>query len=182
MTRFLLVGLVLFTGVCCAGAQTPLGIGDRAPAFTLPYATQDTIVHAGISLETLLSDGPVVLAFYPADWSGGCTREMCTFRDNFTDLSRLNVQVAGVSGDYVHSHRAWAQHHKLPFPLLSDHDHAVAQAYRSYNERTGYNRRTVYLINGAGRIAYKDTSYSVSNKESYDNLLQAVEGIGRDAR
>ena len=182
MTRFLpLLAVVSIFGNPATG-QSQLGPGATAPDFTLPYATQDTIVHEGISLTSLLSAGPIVLAFYPADWSGGCTKEMCTFRDNFAALSHLEVQVAGISGDYVHSHKAWARYHHLPFLLLSDHDHAVAKAYDSYNERSGYNRRTVYLIDAAGTIAYVDTAYSVSNKESYDNLVHAVEKVARDTR
>jgi peroxiredoxin len=171
---------VLFAAL--AVAQTPLRPGSSAPAFSLPYATKDTIAPTGISLDTAVRSGPVVLAFYPADWSGGCTKEMCAFRDNFAGLATLNATVLGISGDYVHSHRAWAQFHGLPFALLSDHDHAVARAYGSFNERSGYNRRTVFVIDTARTIAYMDTSYNVASGESFARLVRAVEELARETR
>jgi peroxiredoxin Q/BCP len=99
---------------------------------------------------------------------------MCTLRDNFTSLSTLDARVYGISGDYVYAHREWARHHKLQFPLMSDHDHRVARAYNSYNARTGYNRRTVYVIDRDGHIAYMDTVYSVATPDSFERLTRAL--------
>ena len=62
------------------------------------------------------------------------------------DLATLGVTVVGVSGDYVHSHRAWAKDLDLPFMLLSDHDHGVAKAYESYDPSTGFNLRTIFVV------------------------------------
>jgi len=71
-----------------AQVQDALRIGSKAPDFTLPGATKDTILSSGIT-SPIGREGPVVLAFYPADWSGGCTKEMCLMRDRFTDLGKL---------------------------------------------------------------------------------------------
>jgi peroxiredoxin len=151
-----------------------LRVGDAAPDFTLPMATQDTIDMIGISLSDEFRRGPVILAFYPADWSSGCTAEMCTVRDNFVSLSGLGVKVYGISGDYVFSHREWARRLDLPFALLSDHDHTVARQYQSYNERRGMNLRTVFVVGTNGRLLYVDRGYSSATPGSFDALKRFV--------
>lgn len=158
-------------------SETALRVGDPAPEFTLPYATREKIVREGMNLRETTNNGPVILAFYPADWSGGCTKEMCTMRDDFAYFTGLGVAVLGISGDYMYSHHEWAKHHNLPFALLSDHDHAVARAYLSYNEETGYNRRTVYVVDTTGTIAYIDLAYRVDTPESFEKLKTALTSI-----
>jgi peroxiredoxin Q/BCP len=175
-----IVGFFLFSACLVLGpahAQPPLRIGDRAPDFTLPGATKDTIFSAGVNLRSSLGDRVVILAFYPADWSGGCTKEMCMLRDNFVALRDLGATVFGISGDYVYSHREWARHLDLPFTLLSDHDHAVARAYGSYQEGRGSNARTVYVIDSNGTIAYIDPAYKAAGPESFDALKRALVSI-----
>ena len=130
-----------------------------------------------ISLAALTKRGNVVLAFYPADFSGGCTKEVCSFRDNFASLSALNAQILGLSGDYVYSHHEWAKQHELPFALASDHDHAVGRRYSSYSEKSGYNKRTVYVIDKSGKIAYIDLKYSPVDPASLDKLKAALTAI-----
>lgn len=126
-------------------AQTPPvpAVGSRAPEFTLPYATKDSIARSPLKLSDFAGKRVVIVAFYPADWSTGCTKEVCTMRDNFEALQGLDAEVLAISGDYVWSHHEWAKFHNLPFKLLSDHSHAVARLYDSYNDKTFYNRRTV---------------------------------------
>lgn len=156
-------------------AQAQLRIGDPAPDFTLASATKDSIDMSGIRLSSAIGKNNIVLAFYPADWSGGCTKEMCTMRDNFSDLSGLGATVLGISGDYVYSHREWGKRLDLPFTLLSDHDHKVAKTYQSYNAQTGYNMRTVYLVDRKGRIAYIDLAYKPGSTESFDSLKNSIQ-------
>jgi glutaredoxin-dependent peroxiredoxin len=119
----------------------------------------------------------VILAFYPADWSGGCTTEVCTLRDTFAELSKLNATVLGISGDYVFSHHEWAKFHKLQFPLLSDHDHRVAKAYDSYMEQYGFNKRTVYLIDKDGVVRYVNLAFKAGDKKDYDALRAELEKL-----
>jgi peroxiredoxin len=119
----------------------------------------------------------LVLAFYPADWSGGCTKEVCTLRDNFSALGELNADVIGISGDYVFSHYEWAKHHNLPFRLASDHNHDVARRYGSFNEAAGYNRRTVFVVDRSGKIAYADLAYSTRDATSFEKLQAALKGM-----
>jgi peroxiredoxin len=148
--------------------------GKPAPDFTLSYATKDTIVNNGFTLSSHIGKNVIILAFYPADWSGGCTKEMCTIRDEFSDLTTLGANVYGISGDYVYAHREWARQLNLPFMLLSDHQHEVARLYQSYNEQTGFNRRTVFVIDKQGLIAYMDLHYSAATPDSFNKLKAAL--------
>lgn len=160
-----------------ASSEDELRVGHAAPDFTLPYATKDTIDFVGVRLSDIIGKDIIILAFYPADWSGGCTKQVCTFRDNFSTLSNLGAAVYGISGDYVFSHREWAKHHNLPFTLLSDHNHEVARAYDCFNDLTGYNLRTVYVIDREGKIAYIDLSYKPGSAESFEQLKNALGDI-----
>ncbi len=149
-------------------------VGDDFVEFALPYATKDSMGMEELRLSNLIGKKNIILAFYPADWSGGCTKEVCTLRDNFTDLAKLNAEVIGISGDYVYTHFEWAKHHQLPFLLASDHLHAVASRYGSYNETTGYNKRSVYVIDMQGKIAYVDLAYSTKDLTSFTKLQDAL--------
>jgi peroxiredoxin Q/BCP len=178
----LLIGLFAVLSAGLALAQTspaPAGpqVGDTAPDFKLPYATRDSVARDSITLSSHRGKQHVVLAFYPADWSGGCTREVCAFRDNFASLGAVNADVIGISGDYTHSHHEWAKHHNLPFRLASDHSHAVAQQYGSYNEKNGYNRRTVFIVDKQGKIAYADMAYSMRDAVSFEKLQAALKTL-----
>jgi len=168
-TVVLLIMILTATGF----SGEKLNVGDKAPDFSLPYATKDTLVDA-LQLSDVVCKNNIILAFYPADWSGGCTKEMCTMRDNFGTLSDLGATVYGISGDYIYSHREWAKHHNLQFALLSDHDHSVATAYSSYNGSTGMNLRTVYVIDRTGTIAYIDLAYKSGTPDSFEKLKAAL--------
>lgn len=154
-------------------------VGEAAPDFKLPYATQEKIFMKPEEQMSLASQRGknVILAFYPADWSGGCTKEVCTFRDTFAELSKLNAMVLAVSGDYVFSHQEWAKHHNLQFPLLSDHDHHVAKMFDSYNADYGFNNRTVYLIDKDGVVRYVNLAFKAGDKKDYDALRAELEKL-----
>jgi peroxiredoxin len=157
-------------------AATPPKVGEAAPDFKLPYATQEKIYlkpEEYMSLSGLRGKN-VVLAFYPADWSGGCTKEVCTLRDTFAELSKLNAVVLGISGDYVFSHQEWAKFHKLQFPLLSDHDHKVARLYGSYMEGVGFNKRTVFLIDKDGIVRYTNLEFKAGDMNDYARLKEEL--------
>jgi peroxiredoxin Q/BCP len=101
-----------------------LHIGGRAPEFTLP--DQD---DQNVSLSTLLRHGPLILYFYPADFTPGCTREACSIRDMHTELLEAGLDVAGVSPQNPESHRKFREKYKLPFTLLADVDKFVIRMY-----------------------------------------------------
>lgn len=154
-------------------------VGQPAPDFKLPYATQEKIFFKPEERLSLSSQRGknVILAFYPADWSSGCTQEVCTLRDTFAELSKLNATVFGISGDYVFSHHEWAKFHKLQFPLLSDHDHKVARLYGSYMEEYGLNKRTVFLIDKEGIVRYSNLSFKAGDMKDYSALRAELEKL-----
>jgi thioredoxin-dependent peroxiredoxin len=126
--------------------------GDPAPPFDLPAST-----GGRISLESLKGK-PVVLYFYPKDDTPGCTAEACAFRDMKTPYAVTGAVVLGVSADDLPSHQKFAQKYGLTFPLLSDPDHKVSEAYGVWGEKKNYGRtymgitRATFLIDGDGDI------------------------------
>jgi peroxiredoxin Q/BCP len=170
-----------YANPAAASASAAPKVGSPAPDFKLPYATQEGIFMKPaeqMSLSSLRGKN-VILAFYPADWSGGCTKEVCTFRDTFAELSKLNATVLGISGDYVFSHQAWAKHHNLQFPLLSDHDHRVAKMYDSYMEQHGFNKRTIFIIDKDGVVRYVNLAFKAGDKADYDALRAELEKLNK---
>ena len=114
--------------------------GDKAPAFTL---------QADDGSKVKLSDlkgSPVVLYFYPADDTPGCTREACAFRDRATELKKLGAKVLGVSPDDVASHGKFRDKFQLNFPLLADPDHAVAEKFGAWREKNMYGKKSMGIV------------------------------------
>lgn len=176
-TTFSVVLFLMLGGIL--QAQNPIAppVGATAPDFSLPYATKDSIARAFLKLSDYTGKRTVILAFYPADWSTGCTKEVCTMRDNFAALQGLDAEVLAISGDYVWSHHEWAKFHNLPFKLLSDHSHAVAKLYDSFNDKSLYNRRTVFVVDKKGTIAYENLTYSVADLQDFERLKSALASI-----
>ncbi|MCH8221003.1 MAG: peroxiredoxin [Proteobacteria bacterium] len=124
-----------------------LEISEQAPRFTLPDQTGKPV-----SLQGLLENGPLVLYFYPADFTPGCTREACTIRDLHGELVAAGLQVAGISPQGTESHQRFAEKHQLPFLLLSDVGKAVIVDY-GVNGPLGFGvRRATFLIDQDGII------------------------------
>lgn len=164
---------------CVSIADAQVEVGQSAPDFALRFATKDSIASEPVRLSSFAGRRHVLVAFYPADFSGGCTKEVCSFRDAITSFEELDVEVLAISGDYVYAHHAWAKELSLPFRLLSDHDHAVAKTYYSFNASSGYNRRTVFVIDRNGRIAYADLEYSVRDDTDFKALQAAIAQLPR---
>jgi peroxiredoxin Q/BCP len=95
---------------------------------------------------------PIVLFFYPKDNTPGCTKEVCSVREAFPELRKLDVTVAGMSYDSLKSHSKFAAKHSLPFPLLSDPKGEIAKLYGAY--RRLFARRMTFIVGMDGRIAY----------------------------
>ena len=121
--------------------------GTRAPEFDLE--DQNGKRH---TLQSLLADGPLILYFYPADFTPGCTKEACSFRDLQKDLVAARLRVVGVSPQDTESHQRFAAKHGLNFPLLADPDKKAVKAY-DVDGPLGFGvRRGTYLIDSAGTI------------------------------
>jgi peroxiredoxin Q/BCP len=127
--------------------------GVKAPAFRLPSDAGTTVALKD------LKGRPVVLYFYPKDDTSGCTTEACEFRDNWRAVQATGAVVLGVSPDGVASHQKFKKKYELPFTLLVDEDHAVAEAYGAWGEKNMYGRkyfgvlRKTYVIDAQGKIA-----------------------------
>ena len=124
-----------------------LAIGARAPEFTLPDADGQAT-----SLSNLLRDGPLILYFYPADFTPGCTREACQIRDLHAELEAAGLTVAGVSPQNPESHRAFREKYKLPFTLLADADRFVIKMYDVQGPLGFGVRRATFLIDQSRHI------------------------------
>jgi peroxiredoxin Q/BCP len=126
--------------------------GSKAPEFGLPSDAGDTVRLAD------LRGKKVVLYFYPRDDTEGCTAEACEFRDRWAEVGKAGAVVLGVSPDGVTSHGKFKRKFRLPFPLLADLDHAVAERYGVWGEKSMFGRRymgirrTTFVIDEAGRI------------------------------
>ncbi len=124
-----------------------LAIGERAPDFSLP--DQDGREQR---LSVLQHGQPLILYFYPADFTPGCTREACDFRDLHAQILGAGLQVVGISPQDPASHRRFRDRHALPFTLLSDVDKAVIRTYDVDGPLGIGVRRATYLLDGERRI------------------------------
>ncbi len=130
-----------------------LATGDRAPDFTLPDAEGNQV-----SLSSLRG-GDIVVYFYPAAATPGCTTEACDFRDNLASLGAAGYRVLGISPDPVGKLAAFSEQESLTFPQLSDEDHAVAEADGAWGEKKNYGRtyegliRSTVVVDAEGRVA-----------------------------
>jgi peroxiredoxin Q/BCP len=135
-----------------------LKTGDKAPIFNLPAVNLPVAGGKTLSLADYAGQ-PVVLYFYPKDDTSGCTAEACDFRDNMALFKTIGAYVIGVSRDNVKSHEKFIQKYGLNFPLVSDEDGQVCQAYGTWVEKSMYGRkymgidRATFLIDGSGHIA-----------------------------
>jgi peroxiredoxin Q/BCP len=122
-----------------------LAVGTKAPTFT----TQDTSGKT-VSLENYAGK-TVVLYFYPKDDTPGCTKQACSFRDNYSAYQDKDITVFGVSMDDVASHQKFTEKFNLPFPLLADTNGAIAKAYGV--DGGGYAKRVTFVIDETGKVA-----------------------------
>ena len=129
-------------------------VGAKAPAFDLPAYPEGRF-----KLSQFKGKHNVVLYFYPRDDTPGCTTEACGFRDNFSQFQSADTVVLGVSTDTVKSHEKFATKFSLPFPLLADESHEVAEKYGVWVEKNMYGKksmgiqRATFLIDKSGKIA-----------------------------
>ncbi|MCA9118195.1 MAG: thioredoxin-dependent thiol peroxidase [Planctomycetaceae bacterium] len=150
--------------------------GQPAPDFSLPAFPEGVI-----SLSDFHAKQNVVLYFYPRDNTPGCTTEACEFRDNIARLQSAGTAVLGVSTDNVASHQKFAEKFQLPFPLLADENHEVAEQFGVWVEKNMYGRksmgvqRATFLIDREGTVVKVWPKVSV--KGHVDEVAAAVEAL-----
>ena len=150
-----------------------LAAGTDAPNFTLKAAPDRSITLAD------LRGKPVVLAFYPADWSPVCGDQMALYNQVLPEFTRLGAELLGISVDGVWCHRAFSEDRHLHFPLLADFEPkgAVARSYGVYREHEGTTERALFVIDGDGVIRWSYRS-PVGVNPGADGILDALERLG----
>ncbi len=146
--------------------------GDPAPHFEA-FTDQDQKIR--------LSDfrgRKVILYFYPKDDTSGCTAQACSFRDFYPKIQEAGAVVLGVSPDGAASHRRFKEKYQLPFPLIVDTDHRIAQAYGTWGEKSRYGRkymgmiRSHFVIDENGMLV--DVRYNVNARKSADLAMERL--------
>jgi peroxiredoxin Q/BCP len=152
--------------------EATLKMGDTAPDFELPSDTGETVKLSDFRGKR------VVLYFYPRDDTSGCTTQACGFRDNYPRIEEKNAVVLGISPDGVKSHQKFKTKYNLPFILLADEQHKVAEAYGVWGEKSNYGKtymgiiRSHFVIDEQGRIA--DAQVKVSPTDSVEQALKTL--------
>jgi peroxiredoxin len=147
-------------------------VGSKAPDFTLMNDKREEV--------TLSSQKgrPVVLAFFPAAFTGVCTKELCTFRDSMAKLNSANATVYGISVDTSFSLAAFKKEQNLNFPLLSDFNKEVIQAYGVFNPDMiglkGIAKRSTFVIDKDGVIRHAEVLDDARNEPNYDKVFEAL--------
>ena len=148
--------------------------GDKAPDFTL--VDTDKKPH---TLGEYLGK-KTVLAFFPGAFTGVCTKEMCAFRDSITTLSSLNAQVVAVSVDSPFANKAFAEHNKLPFPVLSDYTKETSKKYAGlFEDFAGLkgltvSNRGVFILDPKGIVTYVWIGATPGVEPPYDEITKAL--------
>ncbi len=151
-------------------APGPLQVGERAPAFSLSDQNGDMVTLAD------LSGRRVLVYFYPKADTPGCTTQACGLRDILGDIG--DTAVVGISPDKPAKQAKFDQKYGLGFPLLADEDHAVAEAYGVWKQKSMYGRtymgieRSAFLVDSAGTL--EGVWYKVSPKDTPANLMAAI--------
>jgi peroxiredoxin Q/BCP len=154
--------------------MTTLKPGDTAPAFELQDQAGRQVSLSDFARRRLL------VYFYPQADTPGCTTQSCAVRDAREDLSGLGVEVVGISPDMPDAQSRFDEKFSLGFPLLSDPDHAVAEAWGTWGEKTSYGTtrmgiiRSSFLVDGSGHIEH--AWYKVAPKETVPNVLKVTAG------
>ena len=160
-----------------SGGATLLGAGTPAPGFTLHTTPDRSITLAE------LRGKPVVLAFYPADWSAVCGDQMALYNELIADFRDLGAQLFGVSVDGIWCHKAFVEARKLHFGLLSDFEPkgAVSRAYGAYRESDGVSERALFVIDAGGVIRWSYLS-PIGVNPGADGILAALERLTPEQR
>jgi thioredoxin-dependent peroxiredoxin len=149
-----------------------VSVGDMAPDFELPSDTGEAVKLSSFRGKR------VVLFFYPKDDTPGCTTQACSFRDNYVTIEEKNAVVFGISPDGVKSHQKFKTKYNLPFILLADTDHAVAEAYGAWGEKSMMGKqytgiiRSHFVIDEQGRVAQAELN--VKADASAEKALAAL--------
>jgi peroxiredoxin len=164
------------TGMGAAPHGTPLQPGTVAPDFELPSTPDQKVMLSEFQGQ------PVILAFYPEDWSPVCSDQLALYQAVLPEFQKFNAELIAISVDSAWSHLAFAKDRNLHFPLLADFEPKgeVARAYRVYRANEGTSERALFVIDADGVIRWSYVS-PVGVNPGADGILRALEGLGKDA-
>lgn len=145
-------------------------VGEKAPDFTLPSDSWDNEV----SLESTRREGPVVVFFYPGDWSRVCTDQLSRVQEEIGRFEAKGAKVLGISVDSPWSHKAWAEERGIGFPLLSDFRRKVIGAYGVEHE-AGFPNRAYFVIDTEGVVRAKRVEGSPADQPELETVLDDVD-------
>jgi len=145
-------------------------VGLKVPDFTLPSDSWDNKV----SLESARREGPIVLVFYPGDWSSVCTDQMGQLQEEIGRFEEKGAKVMGISVDSHWSHRAWAEERGIGFPLLSDFQRQVVEDYGVMHE-AGFSERAYFVIDQEGVVRAKKIEDSPSDRPEVETILEDLD-------
>jgi peroxiredoxin len=147
-------------------------VGSKAPDFTLMNQDREPVT---LSAE---HGHPVVLAFFPAAFSGVCTKELCTFRDSLAKFNNAKAKVYGISVDTFFTLKAFQTDQKLTFPLLSDFNKEVIRAYGAFNEDMiglkGIAKRSTFVIDKDGIVRHREVLDDARNEPDYQKVYDTL--------
>ena len=166
-----------------------IDVGDRAPDFELAGTGGRTY-----RLDDYLGDGRngVILAFYPGDFTAGCTKQFCSYRDDSEKLDALGIPVLGISPQSVDSHERWTEEKRLNVPLLADEGMEVAKAYgvtgwasplawlgerRAVTPGGWFTQRAVFVVDGEGVVRFRNASFTGTSFLDVEDLERAVASV-----
>ena len=158
---------LIFSLLSQAQNKKTLAVGDAVPQFSL-YDQDGKLFN----VKDLIGKHTMVIYFYPKDESMVCTKEACQFRDSFNDFTSAGAKVIGINGGTVASHKAFADHYKLPFILLSDPNNKVIEQF-GVKGKFFMTRRQTFVIGLDGKVAFQYTSM-MQGKEHADQALQFI--------
>lgn len=159
-------------------------VGDKAPDFTLVTKTSDG--PEIVKLSALVGKSPIVLLFVPMAFTGGCTTELCEISKGISEYDSLNAKVLGISGDNPFAQEAWAQKEGITITLLSDYDHAVAEAYGVAYEQFlpeknlimgGVAKRSAFVIDNDGVVQYAEVQEHPKDMPDFGKVKAALRNI-----
>lgn len=154
-----------------------LQVGQEAPDFTL----KDT-ERQDVSLSSFKGKKNVVLLFVPFAFSGVCTQELCSVRDNLSAYNTLDAEVLGISVDSPFAQKQWKEQEKLNFTLVSDFNREVSKAYSAqYDNMMGFQgvaKRAAFVIDKAGKVQYAEVLESAGNQPDFDKINAALKSLG----
>jgi len=152
---------------------TPLPPGSPAPEFALPATPDQRVSIAEFRGQ------PVILAFYPEDWSPVCSDQLALYQELLPEFRKFNAELLGISVDGVWSHLAFAKDRNLHFPLLADFEPKgeVSRTYQVYRATDGTSERALYVIDADGIVRWSYVS-PVGVNPGADGILRALEDLG----